>query len=100
LFVSNSSHTGVLQTISWTPWLILMLDRALESNTPRNVTLRYVTLGGMAAGMMILAGHFQMSLYSFTALGLYAASRVVQSPGRWRAIFGAALAIPIIGTLL
>lgn len=95
LFVANSSHTGVLQTISWTPWLLLLLDRALASNTLRNTIL-----GGMAAGMMILAGHFQMSLYSFVALGLYAAARVLQEPRRWMQIFAPALAIPIVGTLI
>ncbi len=94
-FVANSSHTGVLQTAAWTPWLLLLLDRALESNTLRNTIL-----GGLAAGMMILAGHFQTSLYSCVALGLYATAKVVQQPRRWIPIFGLALAIPLIGALL
>jgi hypothetical protein len=93
--VANNSHTGVLQTASWTPWLVLLLERALEKNTVRNAVL-----GGLAAGMMILAGHFQTSLYSFVALGLWAAARVLGNRRQWLRIFGVALAIPVAGALI
>jgi hypothetical protein len=54
----------------------------------------------LAAGTLILAGHFQTSLYSFLALGLFAVARVVFEPRRWVKILGIALAIPLIGTLI
>jgi hypothetical protein len=94
-FVGHSSHTTMLQDAGWMPWLLLLLDLALESHP-----LRYTILGGLAAGMLILAGHFQTILYSFVALGLFAVARVVSEPRRWPKILGMALAIPVIGTLL
>src|SRR5271170_5567735 len=71
-FVGHSSHTTMLQDAGWMPWLLLLLDLALESHP-----LRFTILGGLAAGMLILAGHFQTILYSFVALGLFAVARVV-----------------------
>ncbi|MCL4402166.1 MAG: hypothetical protein M1436_05835 [Acidobacteria bacterium] len=94
-FVGHSSHTTMLQCAAWMPWLLLLFDRGMESNALRNTAL-----GGLAAGMMILAGHFQTILYSFLALGLFAAGRVVREPRRWARIMGSALAVPIIGTLI
>ena len=94
-FAGHSSHTPMLQGAAWMPWLLLLLDLALESHP-----LRYTVLGGLAAGMLILAGHFQTILYGFLALGLFAVARVVAEPRRWLRIFGIALAIPVIGTLL
>jgi len=94
-FVGHSSHTTMLQCAAWMPWLLLLLDLALESQA-----LRYTIFGGLAAGMMILAGHFQTILYSFFALGLFAVARVVSQPRRWFQILGIALAIPLIGTLI
>ena len=94
-YVGHSSHTTMLQCAAWTPWLMLSLDRALASRPVRNTLL-----GGVAAGLMILAGHFQTILYSFAALALFAAARVIAKPRRWLPILGIALAIPVIGTLL
>ncbi|MGB6944446.1 MAG: hypothetical protein WBE37_18755 [Bryobacteraceae bacterium] len=94
-FVGHSSHTTMLQDAAWMPWLLLLLDLALASHP-----FRYTILGGLAAGMLILAGHFQTILYSFLALGLFAVARVVFEPRRWLPILGIALAIPVIGTLL
>jgi hypothetical protein len=94
-FVGHSSHTTMLQGAGWMPWLLLLLDLALESHP-----LRYTILGGLAAGMLILAGHFQTILYSFFALGLFAIARVAFQPRRWFQIFGIALAIPLIGTMI
>jgi hypothetical protein len=85
----------MLQDAGWMPWLLLLLDLALESNA-----LRYTVLGGIAAGILILSGYFQTVLYSFLALGLFAAARVVWEPRRWLKILGIALAMPLIGTAL
>jgi hypothetical protein len=94
-FAGHSALTTIVQAAAWLPWLLLLLDLALESHP-----LRYTILGGLAAGMMILAGHFQTILYSFLALGLFAVARVVEAPRRWFRILGIALAIPIIGTAI
>lgn len=94
-FVGHSSHTTMLQCAAWTPWLLLFLDRALESDALRNTVL-----GSLAAGLMILAGHFQTILYTFLALGLFAMARVIENPRRAVRILGTALAMPVVGTLL
>jgi hypothetical protein len=94
-FVGHSSHTTMLEGAAWMPWLLLLLDLALESHP-----LRFTMLGGLAAGMLILAGHFQTILYGFFALGLFAVARVALEPRRWFGIFGMALAFPCIGTLI
>jgi hypothetical protein len=94
-YVGHSSHTPMLQAAAWMPWLLLLLDLALESHAPR-----YTILGGLAGGALILTGYFQTALYSFLALGLFAIAKVVLEPRRWLKIFGIALAIPVIGTTL
>src|SRR5580658_8788302 len=94
-FTGHSSHTPMLEGAAWMPWLLLLLNLALESHA-----LRYTILGGLAAGTLILAGHFQTSLYSFLALGLFAVALVAFEPRRWLRILGIALAIPLIGTLI
>lgn len=77
-FVGHSSHLGTFQTIAWLPWLILGFARSVEVPSVRNVLLT-----GAAGGVMILAGHFQTSLYSFAALALYALWEIWQAPRRW-----------------
>src|SRR5580704_1305383 len=93
-FVGHSSHTPMLQCAAWMPWLLLLLHKGVASHALRNTLL-----GGIAAGMMILAGHFQTILYSFLALGLFAVALALAQPRRWIQILGMALAIPLIGTL-
>jgi hypothetical protein len=85
----------MLQCAAWTPWLLLALARALASQPLRNTIL-----GGLAAGMMILAGHFQTILYSFLALALFGMAQIIVQPRRWLRILEITAAIPIIGTLL
>ena len=94
-YAGHSSHTPILEGAAWMPWLLFLLDLALESHP-----LRYTVLGGLASGMLILSGHFQTILYSFLALGLFAAARVIGEPGRWFRILGVALAMPVAGTLI
>ena len=94
-FVGHSSHTTQLQCAAWMPWLLLLFDRALTSRPLRNTML-----GGLAAGMMILAGHFQTILYGFLALGLFALARAANQRGRWLPILAQAIAIPIMGATL
>ena len=49
-----------------------------------------------APAIIILAGHFQTILYSFFALGLFAAAMALAQPRRWIQIFGMALTVPLI----
>ena len=94
-FVGHSSHTPMLECAAWAPWLMVALDRGLES-----APLRYTLLGGLAGGAMILGGHFQTILYGFLALALFAAAVVLREPRRWARVAAIAAAMPILGTLL
>jgi hypothetical protein len=94
-YVGHSSHTTMLQCAAWAPWLMISLYRGSESHA-----FRHTLLGGLAAGMMILAGHFQTILYSFLSLGLFAVALAVRQPRRGLPVLGMALAIPMLGTLI
>jgi len=94
-YMGHSALTTIIQVAAWMPWLLLLFDLAWESHA-----MRYTILGGLAAGTMILAGHFQTILYSFLALGLFAVARISMEPRRWLQASGIALAIPVIGTCI
>lgn len=94
-FTGHASHTGMMQTAAWLPWILLFFDRALEENAVRNTAL-----AGLSAGVLILAGYFQCALYSFLALALFGAARLAARPRAWARVFSIAAAIPIVGTLL
>jgi Bacterial membrane protein YfhO len=74
-FAEHSSHVGMFCTAAGLPWLLLCFDRALES-----AALRNTIFAGLAGGTMILAGHFQVALYSFAALGLFAIAKLIERP--------------------
>src|SRR5260370_12382369 len=74
-FAEHSSHVGMFCTAAGLPWLLLCFDKALESAPVRNTIL-----AGIVGGTMILAGHFQVALYSFAALVLFAISKLIERP--------------------
>ncbi len=94
-FTGHSSHTVMVQTAAWLPWLLLIFDRAIESGAWRECVY-----GCLVSALVILAGHFQSALYCFFALALFAIARMVESPARWLRIALTALALPVAGTLI
>lgn len=64
-FAGHSSHLGIFETAALLPWLLWAAMRAIESGGVRDVTLV-----GLISGAMVLAGHFQSSLYAFCALAI------------------------------
>jgi hypothetical protein len=94
-FVAHTSHTPMLQAAAWLPWLLLVFDRGLDG--PR---LRAAAIGGVVAGAVILAGHFQTALYSFFARALYAAGRAARHRPLWVRGPARVVAIVAIGTAL
>jgi len=82
-FAGHASHVGMFQAASWLPWLLLFLHRALEADF-----LRFAALGGLAGGMMVLAGHFQTTLYALAGLALFAAGELVVRRKDWARIAG------------
>jgi hypothetical protein len=94
-FVGHSSHTTMLQAAAWMPWLLLAYHYALHERKPK-----YIALAVLAAGMLIVAGHFQTTLYSFLALGLFAISQAIAQPQLAVRAITLGLAIPAGGTIL
>lgn len=78
-FADHSQHVGMFSAASWTPWLLWSYRRALSGPT-----VRWIGVGGSIGGFLVLAGHFQAALYSFCALGLFAAAGLVLERERWR----------------
>src|SRR6266851_5082872 len=97
-FAEHSSHVGMFCTAAGLPWLLLCFDRALETAPVRNTIL-----AGIVGGTMILAGHFQVALYSFTALGLFAIAKLIERPksaARLLSILAGAAAISLLLSMI
>jgi len=76
-FAAHASHVGMLQTAAWLPWLLLVFHKGSEA-----AGRAYIPLAGLAAGSMLLAGHFQTSLYALSAVAIIAAIEAVRSPAK------------------
>ena len=94
-FAGHSSHTPMFQAAAWLPWLLLLFARAFESRAWRNGAL-----ASLAAGMIVLAGHFQTALYCFAALALFALAQLLAQPSKWRRALSLAVLIPLAGACL
>lgn len=70
--VGHGSHVGMQNTAVWLPLIFLFLMRALEENlSPLYKKARDAIFCGFFLGIAILAGHFQMALYTAFAVGFY-----------------------------
>ena len=74
-FAAHASHVGMLQTAAWLPWLLLLFQKSADVKLSS-----YVPLAGLAAGSMLLAGHFQTSLYALSAVVISAGAEAFQNP--------------------
>lgn len=77
-FAGHSSHVGLFSAAAGFPWLLLAYRRAADSGG-----LRYTALGGLAGGLMILAGYVQIAMYGFLGLGLYSLADIIGTPRGW-----------------
>jgi hypothetical protein len=67
-FAGHSQHVGMVQAAAWLPWLVLLLDTLADRITPRRLAL-----AGLLGATIALAGAFQIALYTFTFVALWAA---------------------------
>lgn len=86
-FAAHASHVGMYQAASLLPGLLYFAERSL-----RNGLRPWVAGAASAAAMVLLAGHFQTSLYALTAFGLYLALRVLAERALARRAAAVALA--------
>ncbi len=94
-FAEHSPHVGMFCTAAGLPWLLLCFDRALES-----ALLRNTIFAGLVGSTMILAGHFQVALYSFAALGLFATAKLIERPKSALRVFSILAGAAAISLLL
>ena len=94
-FAEHSSHVGIFSTAAALPWILLCFERALERSAVRNTVL-----AGGVGGIMILAGHFQTSLYAFTGVALFGLARLIDRPRLALRIVSILAGIAVIAILL
>src|SRR5579871_858082 len=94
-FVGHSSHTTMVESAAWLPWLLLCY--LLWRTTQRRW---YIVWSILISGLIILAGHFQTTLYSFLGLGLFAVALCIDKPKESAKLLSVALLIPAGGVIL
>lgn len=67
-FAAHAQHVGMVATAAWLPWLVLLLDCLRE-----RVSLRRLAIAGALGAAIALPGSFQIALYTFTFVALWAA---------------------------
>lgn len=72
MMVTHAIHQGMIFQFAWLPWVVLCM---LRGTRVRDV--RWFIGGGMLLGLSLLAGHPQITLYTFTALGIIAVAMLV-----------------------
>lgn len=75
-FAGHSSHLGIFESAALFPWLSLALFQSVEGRFWRGAFL-----GTAVGGSLILAGHFQTALYSFSGIALLAAAVAIRERG-------------------
>ncbi len=67
----NAGHVGKINTIAWTPWIFLALEKGL-----REKRAFHFLLAGGALAFQFLEMHWQVSFYTCLAVGFYFIFRV------------------------
>ncbi|QOY88891.1 YfhO family protein [Paludibaculum fermentans] len=94
-FASHSSHIGIFQTAAILPWLLWFFQRAVLSDWRI-----FGPATALTGGMMVLIGHFQAALYSFTGLALFTMVMLVAGEPAWRKRTPLLLAFTAVGAAL
>lgn len=100
--LANLGHVSTLRTLPWLPLMLYAFERWRQQGDRLAVAL-----GGIAAGLMVLAGHPQIPLYAFALLTTYALWFAAAASGtaRWRlcagllAILGVGAGLSAVQTL-
>jgi hypothetical protein len=71
-FAAHSQHVGMFDTAAWLPWLLLLLDTLRGGLTPGRLAL-----AGALGGAIALPGSFQLALYTFTFVGIWAVCEAI-----------------------
>jgi Bacterial membrane protein YfhO len=78
-FAGHASHLNVVQAAAWLPLALFGVHTSM-----RSVKVRNLVLTGLACTALFMPGQFQIALYSFAAIAVYAVV-VAAMEKRWRA---------------
>ncbi len=87
VMVTHMIHQGMIFQFAWFPWVVLLMLRGAEKRR----TWPFL-LGGVLLGISLLAGHPQITLYSYTGLGIITLALLVREVRGGSAMGAAALA--------
>ena len=73
-FATHSQHVGMVDTAAWLPWFLLLLDTIRRRLSPRAVAL-----AALVGAAIVLPGHFQLALYTFSFVTLWAVLELLPS---------------------
>jgi len=92
----HMGHLTIVRTTCWLPLILLAIERWRQKRDPR-----YIALGGLALGLMMLAGHPQVPVFSSIIAAAYAAFSTifVRRGSRLRYVAGS-VSMLILGFLL
>ena len=93
VFAEHSSHPGIFQASSLAPWLLWTGRRAARET-------RWLPALAMAAGVIVLAGHFQTALYAYFALAVFLAADFAIARPSVRGVAVALLVAVVAGAAL
>jgi len=69
--VAHLNHINIVACAAWMPWLFLLTERILGTDSPEH-RARDPALLGCIVGLELLAGHAQIALLTLAATGAYA----------------------------
>jgi hypothetical protein len=78
-FAGHASHLNVVQAAAWLPLALFGVHTSMRSVKPRHLVLT-----GLACTALFMPGQFQIALYCFAAIAVYALV-VAAMEKRWRA---------------
>ncbi len=78
-FAGHASHLNVVQAAAWLPLVLFGVHTSIRRVTPRNLILT-----GLACALLFMIGQFQIAIYAFAAVAVYA-TMVAAMEKRWRA---------------
>jgi len=78
-FAGHASHLNVVQAAAWLPLVLFGVHTSMRRATPRNLVLT-----GLACALLFMIGQFQIAIYAFAAIAVYAVV-VAAMEKRWRA---------------
>ena len=87
-FIVSVVFPMIIGAAAWLPFLLLMVELTIRAQPLRGrpATLPWVALGAGGLGVMIFAGHVEITYYNLLVMGFYAAWRLLaEARGRWQA---------------